>query len=286
MFRVFALPHYSRKVWITLAIIAAIFLWGWITSLSIREESFTWNIPEWTGTDKSISLILISDLHLSPDDESLLLKIVSICDAQQPDAVLLLGDFPSGSNRSSAMAPSVYAPLLAQCKAPVYAVLGNHDTYYGWPAIQKELEKAGIRVFNPDSTTITGKNGAVTQLGGVGDIVSRRSMVIRDGVPKRECKDMPYILMSHSHNIAPLIPDGVNLTVSGHTHGGQICLPGGRPLGDLIGKIPHNDVISGLQYIDGHPILITRGIGYSLLPIRIYCPPQIICLKLTAPSVK
>ncbi len=284
-FQVFALPRYRFKVWLTLAVITLIFIWGWISSLSIRLETVRWDIPEWQGTDKSMSLLLLSDFHLAQGDESKLQEIVTMCNEQKVDAVLLLGDYPYGSDESDhAMEPSVYAPLLSKLNAPVYAVLGNHDTYYDYHTIQDALQQSGIHVLNPGTEMVQGKNGALIQLSGVGDIVSRRVMVIRKGVPKRKQKDVPYILMSHSHNIAPVIPEGVNLTVSGHTHGGQVCLPWGRPLGDLISRIPHNDVISGLLQIEGHPILISRGIGYSLLPIRIYCPPQIIRLELTAPA--
>lgn len=280
MFRLLPRSIFRRCFLAALAVAGATALWGWFTSRGIVVDTFKWEIPEWKGTDKSMTLLLVADIHLRPNEENRIREIIEQAIPLQPDAVLLLGDFPYGSKEPEGMSPFVYAPLLRQFNAPVYAVLGNHDTSYGFRTIQEALEKAGIPVLNPGTAFVEGKNGARIQLSGVGDIISRETMVRKRGVPARIRKDEPYILMSHSHEIAPLAPEGINLIVAGHTHGGQICLPGGKPLGEVIGKLSHSDAMSGLQYVDGHPVLISRGIGCSLMPLRIFCPPQIILLKL------
>ncbi len=262
--------------------------WGWISSLWVRVDTVTWIVPEWKNAAMSMRLIIVSDPHWKPGDGEKVQKLVESLNAEEVDAVLLLGDFPYGNDSQSGMDPKQYAALLKKCRHPMYVVLGNHDSLYGYETVRDAFLAESIPVLQAESVMLYGDHGETLQLGGVDDILTRRDDVLRLGVPKRKRADVPYILMSHTHYIASIIkPESrPTLVVSGHTHGGQICLPGGTAVGELVGNLRSDEVMSGLQYVKSQPVLISRGLGYSILPIRLFCPPQLIILELKSGSVK
>jgi len=87
----------------------------------------------------------------------------------------------------------------------------------------------------------------------------------------------PTILLTHTPDIFPKVPSDVNLTLAGHTHGGQVRLP---LLGALIVPSDYgNKYSSGLIEEKGKKMIVTNGIGVSILPIRFNCPPEIVVLE-------
>lgn len=235
-------------------------------------------------------------------------QIVARTNALAPDIVLLPGDFVA-SHRIAKMSGFVphddWAQALAQLEAPLgrHAVLGNHD-WWEDVAVQRRragpvgaaqaLQRAGIPVYENDVVRLE-KGGQPLWIAGLGDQwafwpkrenyerFKRRGKIDYEGVddlPGMLAKisdDAPVIVMAHEPDIFPLVPERVALTVSGHTHGGQVNLAGYTPV------VPSK---YGSRYVYGHvreggrDLIVSGGLGVSGLPIRFGRPPEVVVIEL------
>ena len=262
----------------------------------------------------SLKLAVIADLHAIEPwmGAERLDEIVESTNALGADAVLLAGDFVSSMRRVGRLfgrpVPDiVWAAALGRLRAPlgVHAVLGNHDwwdddelqrTRKGRPPAARALEAAGIPVYENTATRFR-KNGVPFWIAGLGDQWAfwprpeqyerfrRRGKIDYQGVDdlpatlRQVTDDAPVILMAHEPDIFPEVPDRVSLTVSGHTHGGQVRLLGFAPV------VPSK---YGSRYLYGHifedrrHLVVSGGLGCSGLPIRFGSPPEIVVVELGA----
>ncbi|WP_343015863.1 metallophosphoesterase [Akkermansia muciniphila] len=197
----------------------------------------------------------------------------------RPDMIFLLGDYANGHTRESSMAPETAREYFKMLKAPlgIFAVQGNHDQYYGWNLWRNMFSGLGILPMWNDSLLLYLPGGRELQLSSVRDDYHLR--IRPEELPLRFSPDIPHILLSHVPDIFPLLAPGTaDLVISAHTHGGQICLPGGRALANISReKVKFSYPWSQLN---GTPFLITRGLGCSVLPLRFCCPPEIIVLEI------
>ena len=136
--------------------------------------------------------------------------------------------------------------------------------------------EAGITVLEDQSALVTFKDGRQLQLSGILDTTRN----VRKRLPKRQSPDIPQFLLSHRPETDRILSHGdVDIVISGHTHGGQVCPPFGllrfeaSPDHALPYTYPWH--ISG-----GNTYLITKGLGTSTLPLRFNCPPEIYLLEL------
>ena len=258
----------------------------------------------------ALKLAVIADLHACDPWMSLarVRQIVARTNALGADAVLLLGDFVVGyrlGTYSRAVAHDDWAAELAMLKAPlgVHAVLGNHDW---WEDRDVQVRRAGplkaamalenvrIPVYENEAVRLV-KDGRPFWLAGLGDQWAfwpkkenhlefvRGGKVAYEGVhdlPGTLAKiadDAPVILMAHEPDIFPDVPSRVSLTLSGHTHGGQIRLAGFAPI------VPSK---FGRRYVYGHIVednrnlIVSGGLGCSALPLRFGSPPEIVVVEL------
>lgn len=255
--------------------------------------------PGWTLGLK-LRIVALADFHACqpwmPAE-----RIASICEhanTLEPDVILLLGDYVSGMRLvTDHVAPDVWAKALSILKAPlgVHAILGNHDWWEdaevqakgeGFPVSRTALEGAGIPVYSNSSVRLE-KQGKPFWLAGLEDqiaLLPRRGLGRRGegrddlaGTLGQVTDEAPVILMAHEPDIFPQVPDRVSLTLSGHTHGGQVRLFGYAP------AVPSR---YGSRYVYGHVqeegrnIVISGGLGCSGLPIRFGAPPEIVAIEL------
>ncbi len=234
-------------------------------------------------------VVLVSDLHRGPViSREYLESVVGKINRLKPDLVLMPGDFVS---RSDSYFPDVTAVLSRlQPTIASVATLGNHDNWEGAEQAQRALSQAGVMVLHnrsvhldPDRRIVhRGKRGLC--LAGVDDLGSGRPDLKSafGGVPS----NVPRILLSHNPDLAEdeeslKLNARVDLQVSGHTHGGQIVLPG---IGPLVSGSRH-----GLKYIAGWvegpqwPVFVSRGVGTSIIPVRVGADPEIVLFTLTKP---
>ena len=197
---------------------------------------------------------------------------------RKPDLVVLLGDYVDPEvSFGGEVAPEAVASELGRLRGAhgTLAVLGNHDWSTDGPRVWQALQQAGIRVLENDAVRALPRPGEVW-IAGVADTRDRRPDIAKAlaKVPDHAA----VILLSHDPDLFPQVPGRVALTLSGHTHGGQVALPGLRAR-----WIPSR---FGERYAGGHVVeggrqlFITKGIGSSGHPVRLGAPPEIVVLKL------
>ena len=228
-------------------------------------------------------IVQISDIHLEAFTEPWFFqRILDITNSLAPELVLLTGDFVSRGPLSRAAtyrAAGLCAEMLQQLKAPQrFAILGNHDVSVGAQGVIEPLEAHGTRVL-VDSYIPIERNHDHFWLCGSDD-AGTRSPDLNLAVPA--VTRAPAILMVHEPDFAdhvarhPRFPR-IDLMLSGHSHGGQIRLPGIGPL-----TLPP----LGKKYVEGHfqfghmQLYVSRGVGTVGLPFRLNCPAELAELTL------
>ena len=250
-------------------------------------------IKDWDQAFDGLRIAMISDVHGGSNGASAeqLRRVVETTNAQNPDVIVLLGDFVSqtGTRRPMRERPlrmqvREVADNLAGLKARhgVFAVLGNHDWFYGDDEIATELTRVGYRVLRNEIAVLQ-QNGRPLRLLGLKDHLQLDSWVRFDGmvrsVVSANPKEGQLIVLEHSPDIFDVInywkhlrPD-MKLMLAGHTHGGQVWLP---VIGAPIVPSP-----AGQKYARGHVVeedvhmFVTSGVGTSVLPFRFMVPPEV-----------
>lgn len=216
--------------------------------------------------------------------------IVSTTNALKPDLIVLLGDYVAGLRRfRTAIVPMRdWSQALSHLEAPLgtYAVLGNHDWWVDGAATTEHLERSGIPVLENRAIELAHPNGNPFWLAGLGDqwaipIGGGRFRGVHDlegTLTQITDEARPVLLLAHEPDIFPKIPARVDLTLSGHTHGGQVRLPFlGSPI------VPSR---FGQRYAYGHiteagrQLVVSGGLGCSMLPVRFGVPPEILLIEM------
>ena len=213
------------------------------------------------------TILQLSDLHIEMS-EAAMQRVIALVGNVSYDLCVLTGDYRGKTYGPYEATLAGMAKICAALKGTIYGVLGNHDTICLVPG----LEDMGIRVLLNESQTIE-RGGERIHLAGIDDAHFYRV----DNIEKASA-DIPNeafsILISHTPEIYRQAAHAdFNLLLSGHTHGGQICLPGGIPitldsvLPRSMGSGPwrHHDMIG----------YTSVGAGSSVVPVRFNCPPEI-----------
>lgn len=213
------------------------------------------------------SILQISDLHVDIS-ENALKHLITFVGNLTYDICVLTGDYRGKTYGPFDRSLEGVAELRAQLHGAIYGVLGNHDSIRMTPA----MEAMGIRMLFNECETIT-RGDEQIYLAGVDDPHFYRT----DDIPKvaATIPDGAYsILLSHTpETYAKAASHGFDLMLSGHTHGGQLCLPGGIPI-KLEALLPRA-MGSGAWRYQGMTGYTSVGVGTSLLPVRLNCPPEV-----------
>jgi hypothetical protein len=225
----------------------------------------------------------ITDLHVGPTIGAReVRRVVEQTNALRADAIAITGDLVDGG--VARLGPAVAELAKLRARQGVYFVTGNHEYYSGVEEWTEYLKTLGIRVLRNERVTLgdAGPGGATFDLAGVDDYSSRRfgsgpklERALADRDPERG-----LVLLAHQpRGIEDAVKAGVELQISGHTHGGQI--------------FPFNFVVAATHpYVRGlyahreegaaGQIYVSRGTGYWGPPMRLGSPPEIAKLVLTA----
>jgi len=232
-------------------------------------------VPKWNKGLENIKIALIGDIHAGWGEleDYRVRSAIDTLNAGKPDVVIILGDYFNGRFYQTAMGEKRLAYLLSRIRAPygVYAVLGNHDTYYGIPKIRRMLAEAGVKLLENSNVEIKTPHGNF-YIAGIADPITTSYMygpTLR-GIPP----DEPVVFVTHSPGILREIPKTVSFSVAGHTHGGQICLPFFGPIASNC-ELPRGESAGLIEDSAGRVIYVNRGLGTSRIPLRILCPPEI-----------
>jgi uncharacterized protein len=174
-----------------------------------------------------------------------------------PDFVLMAGDLYSGEDNPMPTHQPEFVALLRSVDAPLYVVNGDHDSGGYLPGI---VEEAGARYLSNEWSTFRDGEKTVSVLGVDNQYDSEQAKVALTefaALPNDRCK----IVLSHKPDVIDDVPAGVDLVVAGHTHGGQIRLPGIGPLVTM-SDVPRKVAGGGLfDYGEGRQLFVTRGVG-------------------------
>lgn len=288
-------PKRSRSPWpkririgltAVLLLLAGLVFWAFFIEpnrLVVRHETI--QIGQWPRQLNDFRIAVLSDIHAGGEfiDERKLRTIVERTNAQQPELIVICGDFIAGDGRRHPlrMEPEVFAPILKELRAPlgVYAVLGNHDWWYDGRHVRRALEQNLIKVLDDEWVEVEAR-GTSLYLVGLADLWTRPQRILTtiNQVPG----DGTIIALTHNPDIFPRLPDYVPLLLAGHTHGAQVRLP-------LIGYVVEPSRSSGDRYVRGHVfengrhLFVTTGIGTSIVPVRFGVPPEIVLLTVKSP---
>lgn len=194
--------------------------------------------------------------------------VVELTNKLEPDIIALTGDFVTRSRNYIEPAAEMLGALRA--REGVFAVLGNHDFRVDADEIAAALDRHGIEVLRNRHVTLR-RRGQKFCLAGIDDFLYRADLprAVR-GIPA--CT--PTVLLSHNPSIIEDAAQlGINLVLSGHTHGGQVRLPW---IGCVYGRSDEKMRFKkGRDWLGGTQIYVSRGLGTVVLPVRYGCPSEI-----------
>ena len=222
------------------------------------------------------TILQLSDLHVDMS-EGAMIKLATMLPNIEYDLCVLTGDYRAQTFGDYEPALAGMAPLCSAIKRPIYGVLGNHDTIRMVPG----LEDIGIKMLLNENLSIERNNQRI-YLAGIDDAHFYRVDNIEKaaiGVPSGDFS----ILLSHTPEVYQQASYAdFNLLLSGHTHGGQICLPGRIPI-TLDSVLPRYMGCGPWKYRDmiGYTSV---GAGTSVVPVRYNCPPEITLHRLCQPG--
>ncbi|MEO6655940.1 MAG: metallophosphoesterase [Pyrinomonadaceae bacterium] len=264
--------------------------------LAVNHSTLT--IKNWNPAFDGLRIALIGDIHGGSNggSEENIRAVVAKTNQQNPDLVVLLGDYVAQesedkplTDRDLKMPVETVTEALSgiHAKYGVYAVLGNHDGWYGDDEVAAALTHVGYKVLQNEVAVIE-KDGQKLRILGLKDQLKIKSWKNLSDDAKQVLADNgqtgDVIVLEHSPDILPLVtanllisPD-LRLVLAAHTHGGQVWLPVlGRPI------VPST---YGQKYAYGHvrdydmDMFVTSGTGTSVLPIRFMVPPEIAVLTI------
>lgn len=270
----------------------------------LTEERYRVRVPnlplDWEGE----KIVLICDLHIGMvgGAPGTVRRAVRRAVAEKPAAVVVAGDFVHDNSEMIDEVVDMLRPL-GEAGIPAYGVLGNHD--YAMPTkdstcdlrlaacLEHALEGAGIDVLHNEVVELKATAGGdPLYLVGVG------SHTARDDDARRALAQLPgddaprLVMLHHPASFDQCPPYSAPLAIAGHTHGGQIRLPLApilnyltyvKELKVIVSGWIHSEGISSYGQ-EGNNLYVSRGLGCSVLPVRLFCPPEITIFTLNRGS--
>ncbi|MGR3467318.1 MAG: metallophosphoesterase [Shimia sp.] len=288
-------------IWIFLGIAFAIFVfYSWVIEPGFRLRVQEWTVthPLWAGR-APLKIAIISDLHAGWPYVSLrrIEKIVALANAQGADLAVNLGDFGAAHPLHLPASKRDIVDRLAPHTAPLgaYYVLGNHDWWQdqealkarGVPEAAHALTDAGLAYLDNEAVRLD-HEGAPVWIVGLADQRPHSHDPAYPGFDDlgqamdKVPLDEPAILLAHEPDIFPHVPANCVLTLSGHTHGGQVRFGTWAPFINFSRK----EIYTYGHYVaDGaRNLVISGGIGGANVPARFGIPPEITVVTLTGPK--
>lgn len=255
----------------------------WIEPFRLRLETTEVRVPAPRAGKGVVRIAVLTDLQTQrvTDYER---SAIDLLMAQKPDVILLPGDVFQGTKHDFDATAADLRDLLRRLSAPggVYLVLGDTDRT-GSHLISDVLPYTDVRLLKNEVVHLNFGDRRLT-IGGVElQFSSPRAQEVVRELATAEGDDDIRILLAHRPDVALDLPtkSRIDLVVAGHTHGGQIVIPGfGPPM--ILSQVPRPVGAGGLHTIDGNSIYVSRGVGceHGQAPrIRFFCPPELSLLE-------
>ncbi len=237
--------------------------------LDLKTEVVEWALPDLPPAFDGYRILQLSDLHLDLDTK-LTPRIIESLSKLDYDICVLTGDFRAATSGPHDLVVEEMGKIYPHIKAPCFAILGNHD----FIEEVAELEALGINfLLNENVELQLEEDEASIHLVGIDDSSFYETENFERAIGNID--DAAFkILLAHSPDVYRRAASlGFALQLSGHTHGGQICLPGGIPLLRIC-RCPAA-MIAGRWEHQGMLGYTSRGTGSCGVPVRFFCPPEI-----------
>lgn len=244
----------------------------------VRLETVTMSFADLPEPFDGYSILHLSDLHISESFPAFG-RAAEFFRGLEVDLVVMSGDYQT----FGAPEPTTVATLIERMLAGlvvrdgIVAVLGNHDSH----EMAGALEEVGVSVLINEGLRIE-RGGAELILAGTDDVYYFHT----DSAPAvlRNFRDGFRVALVHTPDLATMAAEaGYSLYLTGHTHGGQVCMPGGRPI--MTGLDSHHALASGCWQWQGMLGHTSRGLGSGLVPVRFNCPPEATVINLKCTSL-
>ena len=276
----------TRRAWIRVMVYSSFFLTGATACFSSKRLEVVQSDLSLKGLPREadgLRIGIMSDFHSGASgNRENIFHSIAVVNEEKPDLIVLLGDYMDAqfSHNSKNIESRAYIfDALQRLEAPlgIYAVLGNHDHYIDAAFVQEQLSRLPAVILNNQSVTLD--NGLA--VAGVDDLVEGSPDPLK--AIKKLSHKSTTLLLSHNPDINLQLrrDDRVSLVISGHTHGGQIRIP----FIDWAPWVPCSNkkykVRSGLiRETENRWTFVTKGIGTSVVPVRVACPPDVGILRL------
>lgn len=265
--------------WIVLGVVVGVYGMAWEPGRLV-ERDHALVLDAWPARCDGLRIDHVTDVHTGSPHNGLdnLERVIDRLVASDSDAVVMTGDYVILSVfLGTYVGPGPIAQRLRRLTArkPVYAVLGNHDWWKDGAHIRRTFEAAGVVMLEDEARHVRFGRCGVWMVG-VGDLWEAPHDIRKAFSTVRGAD--PAIVLTHNPALFPRMPARGAVMLAGHTHGGQISLPGvGQPA--MWGKAEGRYVVG--QYVEnGRHLFVSPGIGTSILPVRIGMPPEISRLTL------
>lgn len=276
----YLIPSFSTRYAVLMLVISCYLgITGVINGFAPPEDiTYNLKIENLPKEAKGFKIIHLADLHISaPTTKSEIEDIVRRTNAEDPDLIVITGDFIDGDIDYLDHMTKILFKLKA--KYGVYAVSGNHEFYSGYTQWLNYFSKGGIKFLENDGTVIKNDEGiALLNLCGLIDLSAPRYGFASPDIKKATADispDVPTVLLTHQPKIAHELKEISSLTLAGHTHGG--LMPGLKQ----IVAAANGGLVSGYYTLDKEQIIVTNGTRiWAGVPLRLNTPSQLVKIVL------
>lgn len=269
---------------IVLIIVITILVWMIWGNITVGVTRYSVENERLPAVFDHYKIAVVSDLHnaeLGEDNK----RLVSAIEKEKPDMIAITGDLVDSGRTDIGVAENLIRQLAMT--APCYYVTGNHEAWIGeqYQKLEKILLNEGVVILHDQSVSMT-KNDETIQIVGLDDPdFTDRDSSIQESMLERKLEEMELtgefcILLSHRPEVFnAYVAENIDLVLCGHAHGGQFRIPG---VGGLVapnqGLLPKYD--AGEYYENNTTMIVSRGIGNSVIPVRINNRPEIVVVEL------
>lgn len=225
---------------------------------------------------RGLRIMHLSDVHFRrrwgrPHDE-----LISRLQANPPDLILFTGDFIDDKYDHRPAIPLVRRLIQGlRATSGIYAILGNHDP----DVVRPHVAEMGVRFVSNRRAVVPAGRGEIELIGLPGLSRHELDMGFIHGLPAKTL-GVPRVVLCHYPDLfcaaRHLEPD---IYLAGHTHGGQICMPSGKPI--LRHDVMPPRFCKGVHRIDKTWFAVSNGFGFTSLPVRLFCPAEVVEFTLT-----
>ena len=256
-------------------------IWG---NLSVETTKLTVTSKDLPEAFDKFSIAHISDLHnaeYGKNNE----KLIDILEAESPNIIAITGDLIDSNHTNLEVALS-FAQQAVKI-APCYFVTGNHEAWIGsqYEELKTSLQNTGITVLQDEAIELNYGDVCIQLIGLNDPDFSERDSFLSESILETKLSQVNIsdgftILLSHRPEYFNVYQNkNIDLVLSGHAHGGQFRLPlGGGVIAPGQGLFPKYD--AGAYTENGTTMIVSRGIGNSIIPVRINNPPEIVIIEL------